>query len=158
MGRLFRDSVCARASVILGRFDLQPHLLRHVSADESADAVILPVGDFGDFRSRRTLLPAQEFEDDGLLRVGAGFRFWPGSLLAGGRFQDCFFEPGDFAAFLPVGLAAFLLARTFFGAVDPGFEASVVGVVVSVVMLVSPYIDVADDTLITRVRATAREF
>jgi hypothetical protein len=57
--------------------------------------VILPVGGFGDLGSRRTLLSAEEVEDDRFLGIGARFRFWPGSLFAGG-FRCSLFRGGGF--------------------------------------------------------------
>ncbi len=54
-----------------------------MSADETADAVVLPVGRFGDLGRRRALLPAQEFEDDCLLGAAAYFSLRPGRFGLG---------------------------------------------------------------------------
>ena len=43
-----RDSVGPLSCLVLGRFDREAHLLRDVPADETPDAVVLPVGRFGD--------------------------------------------------------------------------------------------------------------
>ena len=43
-----RDSVGPLSCLVLGRFDCKAHLLRDVPADETPDAVVLPVGRFGD--------------------------------------------------------------------------------------------------------------
>jgi hypothetical protein len=64
-------------------------------ANEPANAVILPVGNVGDLGSSRPLFPAQEVEDDRFLGIGARFRFWPGSLFAGG-FRCSLFRGGGF--------------------------------------------------------------
>jgi len=57
-----------------------------------------------------------------------------------------------FDGFLAAGPVAFLLARVLFGGVVPGLEVSVAGAIVgSVVMMLSPYSDVADDTFIAPV-------
>jgi len=77
-------------------------------ADESPNAVILPVGGFGDFGRGRALLPAQEVPDDRLLGVGAGFRFWPDKFIAG-ALRDALLSGGGFRWFLgsgPSGLFA----------------------------------------------------
>jgi hypothetical protein len=71
-------------------------------------------------------------------------------LLAG--LAARFLVAAAFGAFFAVGFAAFSLMPTLFGAAGPGLEVSVVGAIIgSVVILVSPYIDVANDTLITLV-------
>ena len=52
---------------LLDELNGQAHLLRHVSADEAPDGVILPAGRFADLGHRRPLFLAQEFEDNRLL-------------------------------------------------------------------------------------------
>jgi len=54
---LLGDSVDPFSLIVFGRLDRQAQLLRDISANESPNAVGLPVGRFGDLGCRR-LVPA----------------------------------------------------------------------------------------------------
>lgn len=82
-GRLLADSVRADASLILAGFYRQAHLLVEGSAEETADAVVLPECDLGDLGQGCALRAAQEFQDRGFLRSFARSGCRLGRLLAG---------------------------------------------------------------------------
>src|ERR1017187_7470187 len=84
---LLRDAVRPLASLVLGAFDREAHLLGEVAGDEAPDAVVLPVRGLGDLGHRRAVLAAHEVQDDGLLAELArycGVLLGLGGLLAGG--------------------------------------------------------------------------
>ena len=54
--RLYQNPVGPLPRLALRRFDLESHFLDHVPADETADAVVLPVGCLRDFPEDRALL------------------------------------------------------------------------------------------------------
>ena len=56
---LSHDPVSPFARLALRRLDLQLHLLSDLRAEESPDAVVLPVGRFRDLGNRRALVPAK---------------------------------------------------------------------------------------------------
>ena len=66
--RLFAEAVRPVASLILGGFYGQAHLLAESAAEEASNAVVLPVGDFGDLGQSCAFGAAQEFQDRGFLR------------------------------------------------------------------------------------------
>src|SRR5262245_26825015 len=55
---LSNDPVRPVAGVVLGRLDRKPHLLRDASADETSDAVILPLGGLRDIADGGSVFPA----------------------------------------------------------------------------------------------------
>ena len=73
--RLLADSVYAGARLILVGFYRQAHLLVEGSAEEAADAVVLPVCGLGDLGQGCAFGAAQKFQDRGFLRSFA--RCWP---------------------------------------------------------------------------------
>src|ERR1035437_158905 len=91
---LLADLVCPLARLVLGGLDREAHFLGEVSADEAPDAVVLPVGGFGDLGQRRALGAAREVSDAclfrelarhlGLLSFGGLLGCWLGFVLCGG--------------------------------------------------------------------------
>ena len=76
---LAHDSICPLPCLRFGRFDLEAEFLGHVPAHESANAVVLPVGRFGDLRERCAfrLINFQDF-----LNLAAPYRRAPVSGMA----------------------------------------------------------------------------
>ena len=68
--QLAHNPVRSLPRLALRRFDLQPQLLGNVSADKSANAVILPIGRLGDLGKRRAFFALHQFQD--LLGLAAG--------------------------------------------------------------------------------------
>ena len=88
MGREFvtsQSGTSALPRLAPGRFHIESHFLDDVSANEPANAVILPVGRLGNFRQGCALLAAYQLQDDRRFASGSGVRLtndYPSALLS----------------------------------------------------------------------------
>ena len=96
----FADSVGSIARFVLRRLNFEPHPFRETSADEPANAVILPTSRFSNFHESSAFPTAQESEHDGFLgavSTSGGFRLFGRRLPHAARFR-CGVLFADFVA------------------------------------------------------------